>query len=78
MLAETRAVAPSGQRRTALDSERNALVSEVSALTREEAYLAKQIERATEQVRYYERFLRDMKRDWDRRPPLRQLVQQFR
>ncbi|MCI4323260.1 MAG: hypothetical protein L3K03_04470 [Thermoplasmata archaeon] len=78
MLAEPRSLPVFPSRRAALDSQRAALETEVSALSREEAYLSRQIERAGEQVRYYERLLRDLKRDWDRRPPLRELVRQFR
>jgi predicted nucleic acid-binding Zn-ribbon protein len=78
MLAEPRAHLPYEGRRAALDSQRAALETEVTTLSREEAYLSRQIERAAEQVRYYERLLRDLKRDWDRRPPLRELVRQFR
>jgi hypothetical protein len=78
MLAESRSHPSFGGRRAALDTQRAALETEVTALSREEAYLSRQIERAAEQVRYYERLLRDLKRDWDRRPPLRELVRQFR
>jgi predicted nucleic acid-binding Zn-ribbon protein len=78
MLADSGSLPPFQIRRAALDSQRAALETEVTTLAREEAYLARQIERAAEQVRYYEQLLRDLKRDWDRRPPLRELVRQFR
>ncbi len=50
---------------------------ELERLRREEEYLSSQIERAEEQVRYYEGLLAELKRDWGRDPALRTLVRRL-
>ncbi len=46
-------------------------------LRREEQYLTDQIQKARQQVRYYEQLLVDLKRDWGRDPSLRTLVRRL-
>jgi hypothetical protein len=57
-------------------SERE-LVAEVGRLRREEDYLVLKVRQAREQVRYYERILELLKRDWGRDPSLATLVRRF-
>ncbi len=47
---------------------------ELERLRREEEYLSSQIDRAEEQVRYYEGLLAELKGDWGRDPTLRTIV----
>jgi hypothetical protein len=53
------------------------LVAEVGRLRREEDYLLLKARQAREQVRYYERLLELLKRDWGRDPSLATLVRRF-
>ena len=53
------------------------LVAEVGRLRREEDYLVLKVRQAREQVRYYERLLELLKRDWGRDPGLTTLVRRF-
>jgi hypothetical protein len=53
------------------------LVAEVGRLRREEDYLVLKVRQAREQVRYYERLLELLKRDWGRDPSLATLVRRF-
>ncbi len=57
-------------------SERD-LLAEVAQLRREEEYLVLKVRQAREQVRYYERLLELLKRDWGRDPGLATLVRRF-
>ncbi len=57
-------------------SERD-LLAEVAQLRREEEYLVLKVRQAREQVRYYERLLDLLKRDWGRDPGLSTLVRRF-
>jgi chromosome segregation ATPase len=50
---------------------------ELERLQREEQYLASQIDRAEEQVRYYEGLLVELKRDWGQDPALKTLVRRL-
>jgi chromosome segregation ATPase len=51
--------------------------AELSRLDREEKYLASQVRRAHEQLRYYESMLRDLRADWGKSPPLADLVRKL-
>ncbi len=53
------------------------LVAEAGRLRREEDYLVLKVRQAREQVRYYERMLELLKRDWGRDPSLATLVRRF-
>jgi hypothetical protein len=53
------------------------LLAEVGRLRREEDYLVLKVRQAREQVRYYERLLELLKRDWGRDPSLATLVRRF-
>jgi hypothetical protein len=53
------------------------LVAEVGRLRREEDYLVLKVRQAREQVRYYERLLDLLKRDWGRDPGLATLVRRL-
>jgi hypothetical protein len=59
-----------------LATERD-LVAEAQRLRREEEYLLLKVRQAREQVRYYERLLELLKRDWGRDPSLTHLVRRF-
>lgn len=50
------------------------LEGELQRLEREELYLARQIRRAKEQLRYYEQLLVELKRSVGHRAPLQELV----
>ncbi len=50
------------------------LLAEVARTRREEEYLLLKVRQAREQVRYYERLLEMMKRDWAQDPGLASLV----
>jgi len=56
-----------------LATERD-LLAEVARTRREEEYLLLKVRQAREQVRYYERLLEMMKRDWAQDPGLASLV----
>lgn len=51
--------------------------ADLTRLQREEEYLSTQTKRAREQVRYYERLLSDLKREWGKTPPLTDLVRKL-
>jgi hypothetical protein len=53
------------------------LTAEADRLRREEEYLVLKVRQAREQVRYYERLLELLKRDWGRDPGLATLVRRF-
>jgi hypothetical protein len=53
------------------------LVAEVGRLRREEEYLVLKVRQARQQVRYYERLLELLKRDWGRDPSLATVVRRF-
>ncbi|HKS59733.1 MAG TPA: hypothetical protein VJS68_03025 [Thermoplasmata archaeon] len=53
------------------------LETELTRLLREEDYLALQMKRAKEQVRYYETLLADLKREWGVRASLTDLVRRL-
>ncbi|MGI0053847.1 MAG: hypothetical protein ACREC5_01135 [Thermoplasmata archaeon] len=57
--------------------ERAELEGEVLRLTREEEYLTRQIRRAEEQLRYYDRLLADLKHSAGRTPPLHDFVRRM-
>lgn len=61
-------------RTAALASERADLEREISRLSREEQYLSVQIEHAQEQVRYYEGLIEIQRREWTRRPGVRDVI----
>ncbi len=61
----------------ALRSTERDLLVEVGRLRREEDYLVLKVRQAREQVRYYERLLELLKRDWGRDPSLATLVRRF-
>ena len=50
---------------------------EFERLRREEEYLAEQISKADEQVRYYQNLLIELKGDWGRDPALRALLRRL-
>ncbi len=60
-----------------LRSTERVLLEEVGQLRREEEYLELKVQQAREQVRYYERLLDLLKRDWGKDPGLATLVQRF-
>lgn len=53
------------------------LTTELDRLRREEEYLELKVRQAREQVRYYERLLELLNRDWGRDPGLATLVRRF-
>lgn len=53
------------------------LLEEVAATKREEEYLVLKVRQAREQVRYYERLLELLKRDWGQDPGLSSLVRRL-
>ena len=72
-----RALASALDRQEALLATERDLLAEVQRLRREEEYLALKVRQAREQVRYYERLLELLKRDWGRDPGLTALVRRF-
>ena len=50
---------------------------EFERLRREEEYLTEQIDKADEQVRYYQNLLIELKGDWGRDPALRALLRRL-
>jgi hypothetical protein len=61
----------------ALRATERDVLAEVDRLRREEEYLVLKVRQAREQVRYYERLLELLKRDWGRDPSLATLVRRF-
>jgi len=53
------------------------LLAELGRLRREEEYLELKVRQAREQVRYYERLLILLRRDWGQDPALANLVRRF-
>jgi hypothetical protein len=51
--------------------------AEVARLEREERYLAQQVRDAEDQVRYYERLLGKLRRDWGRPAGLPEIVRKL-
>jgi len=60
-----------------LVAQRNEAEAEIARLEREEAFLSRQVREATEQVRYYEGLLVNLKRDWGRRGTLAELIRRL-
>jgi hypothetical protein len=61
---------------TLLATERD-LLAEVARTRRQEEYLVLKVRQAREQVRYYERLLEMLKRDWGDDPGLASLVRKM-
>ena len=61
---------------TLLATERD-LLQELARTRREEEYLVLKVRQAREQVRYYERLLEMLKRDWGQDPGLAALVRRL-
>jgi hypothetical protein len=59
-----------------LATERD-LLAEVARARRQEEYLSLKVRQAREQVRYYERLLEMLKRDWGEDPGLASLVRKI-
>jgi hypothetical protein len=59
-----------------LSTERD-LLAEVARTRRQEEYLLVKVRQAREQVRYYERLLEMLKRDWGEDPGLATLVRKI-
>ncbi|MGI0070930.1 MAG: hypothetical protein ACRECT_02485 [Thermoplasmata archaeon] len=53
------------------------ILAELARTRREEEYLVLKVRQAREQVRYYERLLAMLKRDWDRDPALSSFVRRL-
>lgn len=64
-------------RQEALLATEQELVAEVARTRREEEYLLLKVRQAREQVRYYERLLELLKRDWGQDPALAALVRRL-
>ncbi len=64
-------------RQEALLATQRELRAEVARTRREEEYLLLKVRQAREQVRYYERLLDLLKRDWGRDPGLAALVRRL-
>jgi hypothetical protein len=64
-------------RQEALLATERDLLAEVRRLRREEEYLSLKVRQAREQVRYYERLLELLKRDWGRDPGLSTLLRRL-
>lgn len=64
-------------RRHHLDRTRATLEAEVQRLAREEEYLARQIRRAQEQLRYYNQLLAELKQSAGRGGPLLDFVRRL-
>lgn len=64
-------------RQEALLATEQELLAEVSRARREEEYLLLKVRQAREQVRYYERLLELLKRDWGEDPALAALVRRL-
>jgi|HubBroStandDraft_1064217.scaffolds.fasta_scaffold27026_3 hypothetical protein len=61
---------------TLLATERD-LLAEVARTRRDEEYLVIKVRQAREQVRYYERLLELLRRDWGQDPGLSSLVRRL-
>lgn len=61
---------------TLLATERD-ILADVARARREEEYLVLKVRQAREQVRYYERLLEMLKRDWGRDPGLASFVRRL-
>ncbi len=64
-------------RQEALLATEQELVAEVARTRREEEYLLLKVRQAREQVRYYERLLELLKRDWAQDPALASIVRRL-
>ncbi len=64
-------------RQEALLATEQELVAEVARTRREEEYLLLKVRQAREQVRYYERLLELLKRDWGQDPALASIVRRL-
>ncbi len=64
-------------RQDALLATEQDLLAEVARTRREEEYLLLKVRQAREQVRYYERLLDLLKRDWGQDPGLAALVRRL-
>ncbi|HTW40076.1 MAG TPA: hypothetical protein VMF04_04395 [Thermoplasmata archaeon] len=64
-------------RQEALLSTERDLLAEVARTRRQEEYLLVKVRQAREQVRYYERLLEMLKRDWGQDPGLASLVRKI-
>ena len=51
--------------------------AEMARLAREETYVSQQVREATEQVRYYEGLLANLRRDWGKPGALEDLVRRL-
>jgi hypothetical protein len=65
-----------GRQEALLATERD-LLAEVARTRREEEYLLIKVRQAREQVRYYERLLEMLRRDWGHDPGLAALVRRL-
>lgn len=65
------------ERRTVLTALRGQLEGELQRLQREEEHLSRQVRRAQEQLRYYERHLSEMRQALGRTGPLHELARRF-
>ena len=65
------------ERRSLLTTLRGQLESELQRLAREEEHLSRQVRRAQEQLRYYERHLSEMRQALGRTGPLQDLARRF-
>ncbi len=72
-----RLVESTAARQEALLATEQELVAEVARARREEEYLVLKVRQAREQVRYYERLLELLKRDWGQDPALATLVRRL-
>jgi len=64
-------------RQDALLATEQELLEEVARARREEEYLVLKVRQAREQVRYYERLLELLKRDWGKDPALASIVRRL-
>lgn len=64
-------------RQSNLESLRQETEDEANRLAREEATLVEQVRQAQEQVRYYERLLAQLRRDWGAPPALARLFRRL-
>lgn len=64
-------------RQEALLATERELLSEVARMRREEEYLLLKVRQAREQVRYYERLLELLRRDWGQDPGLAAIVRRL-
>lgn len=76
-MPERRDPPPPADPRPRLQRTRAALEGEVEQLVREEDYLTRQIQRAEEQLRYYDRLLADLKQAAGQTPPLHDFVRRM-